>query len=55
MNMLLKRFLTDTSGATMVEYGVLIALIGTAIIAAFDPVASQLSTSWTTLDTNMGG
>ncbi|HDZ74693.1 MAG TPA: Flp family type IVb pilin [Aurantimonas coralicida] len=41
------RFINDESGATAIEYGLIAALIGTAIIAAVTTVGTNLSTTFT--------
>lgn len=40
---MLKRFLNDESGATAIEYGLIAALIGVAIIVAVTSVGTELS------------
>lgn len=40
----LKRFWSDESGATMVEYAVLVALIALAVIATVALVGAQIDT-----------
>ena len=52
---LFKEFLTNAHGATMVEYGMIVSLIVTAIVLAFTPVAGTLTTTWTNLSGTMGG
>lgn len=39
----------DESGATMIEYSVLIALITVALVFLITTVGGQLVTAWTTL------
>jgi pilus assembly protein Flp/PilA len=39
----------DESGATMIEYSVLIALITVALVTLITTVGGQLVTAWTTL------
>jgi len=45
------RFLQDESGATAIEYGLIAALIGTAIIVAVTSVGTKLSTTFTSIGT----
>jgi pilus assembly protein Flp/PilA len=40
-----KSFLADDSGATAIEYGLIVALIGVAIIAAVTTLGTNLNTS----------
>lgn len=55
MTHLFKRFLSDASGATMVEYSMILTLLVAAIITAVNGVAGTLTTAWATVNTNMGG
>lgn len=41
---MLKAFLTDESGATMIEYGLIAALVSVAAIAALTFLGSSLTT-----------
>jgi len=50
---LLSRFLKDESGATAIEYGLIAALISTAIIAAVTTVGTNLSGTFTKVGTNI--
>jgi pilus assembly protein Flp/PilA len=43
------RFRKDESGATLIEYSVLIGLITVAVIAAVIVVGGWVGTQWTTL------
>jgi pilus assembly protein Flp/PilA len=45
------RFLKDDSGATAIEYGLIAALIGTAIIVAVTSVGTKLSATFTSIGT----
>lgn len=49
------RFLTDEDGATAIEYGLIAALIAVAIIAAVRAVGGQLSTTFTSVSTELDG
>ncbi len=51
---MLKRFLKNEDGATAIEYGLIAALIGVAIIAAVGAVGDQLNVTFDTIDTKLG-
>ncbi|MBS0409076.1 MAG: Flp family type IVb pilin [Proteobacteria bacterium] len=51
MTQFLKRFAHDESGATAIEYGLIVALIAVVIITAVTTVGSNLKTSFTTTAT----
>lgn len=44
-----RNFITDDSGATAIEYGLIAALIAVVIIGAVTLVGSNLSTTFTTV------
>lgn len=44
---------TNKSGATMIEYSVLIGLLTVALIATILLVGGQIAGAWTTLNTNL--
>ena len=46
-------FLSDQSGATAIEYGLIAAGIALAIIAAVNGLGSTLNTSFTTVNTSL--
>ncbi len=48
MKNLVMRFANDESGATAIEYGLIAAGIGVAIVATVGGVGSQLNTLFTT-------
>jgi pilus assembly protein Flp/PilA len=48
-----KQFMNDESGATAIEYGLIAALIGVAIIAAVRIVGTELSALFTTVSTEL--
>jgi pilus assembly protein Flp/PilA len=50
---LFTRFFKDESGATAIEYGLIAALISTAIIAAVTTVGTELSGTFTKVGTNI--
>ncbi|WP_206456347.1 Flp family type IVb pilin [Aurantimonas marina] len=43
------RFINDESGATAIEYGLIAALIGTAIIAGATTLGGNLSSSFSSI------
>jgi pilus assembly protein Flp/PilA len=49
MSTLLKRFVTDESGATAIEYGLVAAGISVAIIAVVQGLGSKLNTALVSL------
>jgi pilus assembly protein Flp/PilA len=53
MNTCLKRFLTDESGATAIEYGLIAAGISVAIIAVVNSLGSQLKTTFSTVSSQL--
>jgi pilus assembly protein Flp/PilA len=46
-------FITDESGATAIEYGLIAALIAVGIIGAARILGSQISTTFTTVSDSM--
>jgi pilus assembly protein Flp/PilA len=50
---MLKRFLKNEDGATAIEYGLIAALIGVAIITAVGLVGDELETTFTKIDTEL--
>ena len=49
----LKRFLKNEDGATAIEYGLIAALIGVAIITAVGLVGSGLNTTFNSVSTQL--
>jgi pilus assembly protein Flp/PilA len=47
----LKRFITNESGATAIEYGLIAAGIAVAIIATVQALGGSLNTTFTTVQT----
>jgi pilus assembly protein Flp/PilA len=47
------RFMNDQSGATAIEYGLIAALIATAVIGAVTTVGTNLSGTFTSIGTNI--
>ena len=50
---MLSKFLSDESGATAIEYGLIAAGIALAIIAAVQGVGTALTTNFTTITTDL--
>ena len=48
MTKLISRFVADESGATAIEYGLIVALIAVVIIAAVTTLGSNLNTTLST-------
>jgi len=55
MKKLVMRFANDESGATAIEYGLIAAGIGVAIIAAVQGVGTQLNTLFGDVKTTLAG
>ena len=53
MSKFIARFLRDESGATAIEYGLIVALIAVVIIAAVTAIGGTLNTTFTTIDTEL--
>jgi pilus assembly protein Flp/PilA len=51
---LLRRFLSDTSGATAIEYGLIVGGISVAIIATVNSVGQQILEVFNDIDTSIG-
>jgi pilus assembly protein Flp/PilA len=51
---MLKRFLQNEDGATAIEYGLIAALIGVAIITAVGLVGDELNTTFEKIDQKLG-
>jgi pilus assembly protein Flp/PilA len=49
------KMLRDEQGATAIEYGLIAALIAVAAITAMQSLGNQLSTTFSTVSTKMGG
>lgn len=50
MKTLIERFIKDEDGATAIEYGLIAALIGVAIIAAVRSVGTNLSSTFSSIE-----
>ncbi len=46
---MIKRFLKDEEGATMVEYGLVVALIAVAVVATLGPLGTKIADLFTTV------
>ncbi len=53
MSQVFKRFLKDESGATAIEYGLIVALIAVVIITAVTAVGTNLDTKFTAVGTSI--
>jgi pilus assembly protein Flp/PilA len=53
MSKFVTRFLNDESGATAIEYGLIIALMATVIIAAFGLLTPTLKTAFSGVATKI--
>ena len=51
----LLRFITDESGATAIEYGLIAALVGVAIIAGATALGGKLNTTFTGIAGKING
>jgi pilus assembly protein Flp/PilA len=51
----IKKFFKDETGASAVEYGLLVALIAVVITAAVTTLGSNLSTKFDSVATTVGG
>jgi pilus assembly protein Flp/PilA len=55
MTKLFSRFVKNESGATAIEYGLIAAGISVAIISVVQGVGSKLKTTFTSVQTALGG
>jgi pilus assembly protein Flp/PilA len=53
MKNLLKDFITDESGATAIEYGLIAAGISLAIIAVVNGLGTRLNTKFTSINSSL--
>ncbi|KQT53858.1 hypothetical protein ASG54_19680 [Aureimonas sp. Leaf460] len=53
MTKLIARFAKNESGATAIEYGLIAALMSVAVIAAFPTLKTALSTTFSSISSNM--
>ena len=50
---MIKNFISNESGATAIEYGLIAALIAVAIIGGVTAVGTKLSTAYETVSSNL--
>jgi pilus assembly protein Flp/PilA len=55
MKNLFARFVTDESGVTAMEYGLIAALVAVVIIGAVTTIGTNLTTVFTTIGTALAG
>lgn len=55
MTNLISRFVRDESGATAIEYGLIAALIAVVIIGAVTAVGTNLTATFNSVKTGLGG
>ena len=53
MSHLISRFVRDESGATAIEYGLIAALIAVVIIGALTAIGSKLTTTFSSVASNL--
>ena len=53
MRKLVRRFLTDDSGATAIEYGLIAAGISVAIIVAVNAIGTNLNTTFSSVSSQL--
>ena len=53
MSKFVTRFMNDESGATAIEYGLIIALISVVIITAVTTIGSKLGTAFSSVATKL--
>ena len=54
MTKFVSRFMKDESGATAIEYGLIVALIAVVIITAVQILGGKLNTAFETINTKLG-
>lgn len=53
MNATFQRFISDESGATAIEYGLIAAIVGVGIIAGLTSLKEGLNTIFSSVNTNL--
>jgi pilus assembly protein Flp/PilA len=53
MSKFVSRFMNDESGATAIEYGLIVALIAVVVITAFTAIGNNLNTKMTAVSTKL--
>ena len=51
----LKRFAADEAGATMVEYALMVALIGAALVTVVTTLGTSISSKFSSVSTTISG
>jgi pilus assembly protein Flp/PilA len=54
MKTLFARFIKDQSGATAIEYGMIVALISVVIIGTVGSIGNKLGNAFTNINTKLG-
>ena len=54
MSIFVPRFMNDESGATAIEYGLIVALIAVVIISAVSAIGGKLKTAFDSINTGLG-
>jgi pilus assembly protein Flp/PilA len=54
MSNFMNRFANDESGATAIEYGLIVALIAVVIITAVSTLGTKLNNAFTKINTGLG-
>ena len=54
MSKFIARFVEDESGATAIEYGLIVALIAVVIITAVGTLGGKLNNGFTSINTGLG-
>jgi pilus assembly protein Flp/PilA len=54
MSKFITRFTNDESGATAIEYGLIVALIAVVIITAVATLGTKLNNAFTSINTGLG-
>lgn len=49
----MKKFLSDKTGVTLIEYGIIAALIAVGLVVALESVGTNLNTVFTTVSTQV--
>jgi pilus assembly protein Flp/PilA len=53
MSKFVSKFASDESGATAIEYGLIVALIAVVIITAVSTLGNKLNNAFTTINTSL--
>jgi pilus assembly protein Flp/PilA len=52
---IVKKYMADTSGATIMEYGLIVALLSVALIAAYSAIAQDQNSLWNKVAEGVSG